>query len=219
MTCAEFEVLLQSLLDDRQPVVVEGAGRAHVRTCPACRELQQAAMLLTSAMAERRLALPDPMFAQRVVGRWQRRQHRGRLIRNVLALAASVAIVGLVLGTWTTWRGAEPQPNPVAHEPTRGEPSPPIGPGTGPLQLAQAPRATIDLGRGFVAEAWDNVSVLVPPMEVSVTAVASPKTAPGLPDLGRSVNDGFEPVAKNAQRAWSAWGRLIPTPKDERRRS
>lgn len=218
MTCAELTASLQLLLDQRCAMPLPPHAIAHVAGCQHCRELYQAALAMRHAIASAPRPVPPADFPAHVVMAWQVRQRRLQFTRRCFALAASLLIVGLAVWAWCGMR--QPPAGSVEVLVAKNVPKPPTMPSK-PLQLQAASQATLELGRTVVALAWHDASVFVPP-DVAKThpapnAAQSPEVI--LPDVSRSVNQGLEPVTASTQQAWSAWARLVPVPKEERKRS
>lgn len=218
MTCAELESRLQVLLDERRPLAEAPELLDHQAHCAACRELCQIALAVARECASPAAPIPPPGFAAKVLAAWERRQLRLQWLRRGFAVAASMAFVGLAIAAYFQWR----QPSADLNQAIvlAGSPSPEAATPATPLDLSAPREATVELGRDVLVKAWESASVLIPPGDVLANPLDEQAAPPlPMPNVGSAVNDGLEPVTEGARRAWSAWAKLVPLPKEERGRS
>lgn len=218
MTCSEFADLVQQLLDERRVHPLPSHAITHAAACPVCRDLHHAAVALHHATQPQPALTPPADFAERVLGRWRAERRRAQTVWRCIAAAASIAFLGL--GLWGATLLQRPDANSTSTPLAESKPAATPAMPSKPVHMVDASQATLDLGRTVAAKAWHDASVLLPPQGISappLDASRGPEVA--LPEVARSVNQGLEPVTQSAQRAWTAWTKLLPTPKEERKRS
>jgi hypothetical protein len=214
MKCPEFHQQLQAVLDGGVTGPDEAA-RAHLRSCPSCRELSGAAELLRSLPSQPEL-LPPPGFTERVVAGvlWDRRRQNRVRWWSVSAVAAAV-LIGV--GLWSMARLLNPPP--AQPDVAKNDSSPPRLDTPPSLDQARAlGRNTLERTRQAAEDAARQASILMPPTsELSTPHLAGldPVDVP-MAEVGKSVSDGLEPVTKNTRRAFDAWLNLLPMGGDDK---
>jgi hypothetical protein len=216
MNCPELEQELMSLLDGN-PAALTEAVRDHARQCPHCRELLAGAELLRTLPQDQPLT-PVAGFAERVTTAVLQEQRRTLRLRWSFALAAAASVL-LAIGIWQgiNWAGKlGVQPEIVEHVPAP-TPPPPSSPPPSLQQAREIGLASLERTRQAAEDAARRASILMPPAgELAATNLAVQPPSVPVPDMGKSVSDGLEPVTKSTRRAFDVWLNLIPMGGDDK---
>jgi len=209
MNCHEFDQLLMSRLDG-STVPLPPAVQAHLKDCSRCREL----LILGDRLRAIPVATPGgpgPGFSDRVVLAVQVERRRRTFRRWAVGLSAAAAALLAIFA----WQGLNwpANPNlPLAHKPS--EPRPDVPPPS--LQQARdLGQASIERTRLLAEDAAKQASVLLASTEDLMPAQLNMAPTP-VPDVGKSVSEGLEPVTKSTRRAFDAWLNLLPRGGDEK---
>jgi hypothetical protein len=224
MSCRACQRLLQAHLDGAGPVDAGGLEQ-HLRQCPGCSTLFEAARRLSDGL--RLLTPPSPpggltdRIVAGVLAERRQRVHRRRLrtwSRVALAVAACLLVALGVrtywarptpAGTGETARGERPAPPP----PRPVVPPPPPAP---PLRdsVAEAGSAVASLTSRTAGATFSETAALLPwgaslPELGEVDPMVEPPTRP-FRAAGAGVSAGLGPVAESARRAVGLFLRDLP---------
>jgi hypothetical protein len=240
MNCLEWRAHWQDALDER----VSGGGDdwlAHLKECPACRELHDSAARMLSALAAAAHPPPPANFADRVLAavRAGKRQQWQRRWLGVAGLAAAALVLWGVARLFVSLPGAGPGAS-AEHAQnglgprTSSQPEIGVRPPTSPsleAQLADAGSATVDMTKRLARDTMRQAALFVPPLDDGAGSLRI--RWPGLEPMGgadavqavpvqqvsRSVADSLEPVTSSTRRAFNMFWRLLPPTEIDKPRS
>lgn len=222
MRCLDFHERLQEMLDGEAWAEAPPDVQVHLRACEACRELYDAAWRLYDGLLRIPSIAPPLSFTEKVVQNiWRDRR---RILRRQWLVRAAAAVLAAGVSFWLTSEIMRKPDSPSFVATTKPEQTPllkassPSPPPSLRAELREVSSATLNLTKRVADQTTAHAGLLAPPVEwLSAAPLAPSVQPPMLPvrDVGRTVSDGFEPVASSAQRAWDMFLRELPAEGDE----
>jgi predicted anti-sigma-YlaC factor YlaD len=220
MNCLEFNDRLQKMLDGAS-VPRDAVTAAHLGQCPACRELDAAARLLTQGLQSLPRLQPSALLTQSIVSAvFDDRRQRVRRVRQrvalTFALAASIVIL-MIVG----WLNQGPQPSAKKMAQLPPPPQEPEAPKL--IQRADDARVAVTAWTERVAgQTKEQAKLLLavantfdlPPManlpELSDLQEPLDPAAKSLRQATQTVANGMEPITNSARRAFTFFVKELP---------
>lgn len=227
MTCPRKSLVLEAFGD-----VERSSERAellrHLAECPECRDQHALAQRIERELRHRPRCPAAPEFTDRLVKQVFAERRSRRLWRRTggiaAALAASVALVLVVRGSWSSRQAPSPDSSPFAQ-------------GGNQRPIVSQPVASVSLNAGF-QEAGDALAAwtkraTADTLEQSRLWLPDLPAAPPAPELaalerawtppvrslreaGETLSTGLDPVTVSARRAVDLFLREVPLPADDK---
>jgi predicted anti-sigma-YlaC factor YlaD len=221
MTCPNYQAWLQSQQDGEEhgdPLAIE----RHLRDCPDCRELDNAAQRLREGLLAMTPPNPPTDLSSRIARQVIDERRRLRR-REAVALSALAAGLLVAVGATLAWpRFYLPSPGSPTSNRNMISKSEPVA---SPLRLresmAEAGYAVASLTSRAADETVGHTRLLIPTvtagtLDVAAAAPALESPTQSLREAGLGVSEGLEPVADSARRAVGLFLRELPIDKGKR---